>query len=69
MRDVRSVAATCGYVLTAEGREALREADMCACQIVMDGGLIVCRDCDTVYGTIAQVEMGIARPALKRVSD
>jgi hypothetical protein len=69
MRDVRSVAATCGYVLTAEGREALREAEMCACEINFEGGLIVCRHCDTVYGLVRQMEMGTARPTLKRVSD
>jgi hypothetical protein len=50
MADTRSVAASCGFVLTAEGRQALREAPTCACRVQFDGGLLVCPDCDTVYG-------------------
>ena len=64
MRDVRSVAASCGFVLTAKGREALKEAQLCACRIVMDGGLLMCRDCDTVYGLTSQIGLGLNRPVL-----
>ena len=41
------------YVLTEEGRTALRDADTCQCTWSFDGGLIVCLDCGTVFSTKA----------------
>lgn len=50
------VPAGCGFVLTAEGREALCSAPMCSCERrSFTGALLVCPECGTVYGTARQV--------------
>jgi hypothetical protein len=62
----RSVAAPCGFVVTAEGREAAASWPTCACKWEFDGGLIVCRDCGTVYSTKAQLARTVGQ-ALRQV--
>jgi hypothetical protein len=62
VNDARSVRGSCGYVLTDMGRAALEERQLCACRIVLDGGILLCRDCETIYGLLSQVEMGMNRP-------
>ena len=56
MRDTRSVAAPCGFVLTPFGREGLETAETCSCRPAIDGGLVVCLDCDTVYGLLSMLD-------------
>jgi hypothetical protein len=52
MAAVRSVAASCGYVLTDSGRALMRDHDVCRCTPKIDGGLIACPDCHTVFGLL-----------------
>jgi hypothetical protein len=40
------------YVLTAAGRDALENEDVCDCVIQRDAGMIVCHKCDTIYGLL-----------------
>ena len=58
MRLVPSVAHTEGFVLTAAGHEALLHAEVCECQVKLEGLLVVCRDCGTVYGYMRDERIG-----------
>lgn len=55
MRDTCSVVASCGYVLTPAGREALRSPERCECRPRVEGGLFVCDECGTVYAVLRQL--------------
>ena len=46
------VAVEVRYVLTDEGREAMRVYATCACRPKMAGLLIQCPDCGTVFGSL-----------------
>lgn len=39
----------CGFLLTDEGREALREMESCQCELTINGRSIECAKCQTVY--------------------
>lgn len=54
MAAVRSVAASCGYVLTDAGRARLRDHDTCKCLPIIEGGIIECRECGTVLGLVRE---------------
>jgi len=59
MGDTRSVAASCGYVLTTAGLRAIDFAERCQCRPERVGRSIICCECGTHYGTIT----GDSRPA------
>jgi len=42
------------YVVTPEGHRALNETPTCTCTRVVWRGMIVCQECDTVYGILRQ---------------
>lgn len=46
------------YALTFEGHEAARWCVRCVCRPTLDGGLVLCRECGTVYGTLGDVLRG-----------
>jgi hypothetical protein len=53
MRDVRSIDASCGFVVTAQGREALEMSQGCdCCDLLVVDGALRCRECGTVYGVV-----------------
>ena len=48
-----SVPAGFRYVLTPEGRKALKSAEACTCVPRIQGLLLVCVECETVYGNMS----------------
>jgi hypothetical protein len=60
VRDIHSVAPSCGYVVTDAGREALREAEECQCRPAIRGRFVVCVDCGTALGALGQVQMRLS---------
>lgn len=54
------------YVLTDEGRSALQVAEVCDCKPQVEGGLLVCPVCLTVYATLRQFGFGLTRADSKR---
>lgn len=52
-----SVAAGCGYVVTDAGRDAANDSDGCRCVPQVDGGLLACSSCGTVYAVLRQTAM------------
>jgi len=62
MRDVSSLAAGCGYVLTDLGR-AYTSEETCRCErIVLTAGRVECEECGTVIGLTRDIRSGA--PAL-----
>jgi uncharacterized Zn finger protein len=54
----RVVYATNGrYVVTAKGRDDLRRAEQCECQLRITGLLVECPECGTVYGYTRESSM------------
>ena len=47
------------YEMTFAGHEAARYSARCQCRPTLDGGLVLCPVCGTVYGTLADVQRGI----------
>jgi hypothetical protein len=53
VRDHPSVPASCGFVLTDSGREALATAPTCPCSLMWsEHGVVHCLECKTVYGVL-----------------
>jgi hypothetical protein len=57
------------FTITATGREDLRVVDTCACVQVVDAGMIVCRECGTVYGLLRQSAFAVSSGRIKKVMD
>jgi hypothetical protein len=51
-----SVPAGGAYRITAEGKLAWRNLPTCKCCPKLDGLLITCQECGTVFGTLRDVE-------------
>lgn len=61
-----SVAKSCGYVLTDDGRAGLRSDEVCSClNKRLEAGFVMCSDCGTVYGKLLDVRGGSARADYK----
>lgn len=61
--SVQRSVATCGYVLTDQGRTDLVESEHCDCpKRQVDGGLLVCRDCGTIWASLRQALTPNSRP-------
>lgn len=54
MQVSRSVPASCGYVVTPEGRTAMAQEERCSCRIVLSGFWAVCPECGTCYANIRE---------------
>lgn len=52
MVSTGSVAASCGYVVTEIGRAAALDPGRCQCQYEIDGSLLKCSSCGTVYSMV-----------------
>lgn len=53
MRAMHSVDVPCGYVVTAEGREAAEEIQSCKCtQLFITDGCLACPHCGTVSAVV-----------------
>lgn len=50
------------YVLTYEGHEATRQQGRCACVPTIDGGLVICPQCGTCWGNLADIQVGWSAP-------
>jgi hypothetical protein len=44
------------YVVTDEGRLAMGIAEQCACVLLMSDGFVICKECETAYSSIKQLE-------------
>jgi hypothetical protein len=53
-----SVPQGCGFFVTPEGVKDRQDLPTCACVMVFEGGLVLCRECGTVYSTLAQMKAG-----------
>lgn len=56
MSNYASVRASTGYRITREGALAWRNLPTCNCCPKLDGLLIVCHECGTVFGTLRDIE-------------
>lgn len=61
VRDKARVADAAHYTLTQQGREAIDTWDRCDCTMVLTPAGVECRQCGTLYGTLAQIS--VAKPA------
>lgn len=52
MSNAPNVPRGCGYTLTMEGREALKDKQLCRCQPRIDGLFVSCHECGTVYDVL-----------------
>jgi hypothetical protein len=55
MSDRRNDTASCSFVLTPCGYEAANWVEVCSCRLHFVGGMIECRDCGTIYGTLGDM--------------
>ena len=50
-----SVDRSCGFVITDAGRQGWREPEVCACRPELEGALLVCNKCGTVFAVLKAV--------------
>lgn len=43
------------YVVTAQGRAALADSELCSCDVRLAGMFAQCQACGTVYGHVSQM--------------
>jgi hypothetical protein len=53
--ESRSLRQSYRYVLTPEGHKALDEIETCHCRPRLAGLLVVCPECDTVFGYLTEL--------------
>lgn len=64
MAAARSVNASCAFVVTPYGHEALRDAPVCNCVVKIAGALLLCPLCETVYGRLSDVVANLNRTGM-----
>jgi hypothetical protein len=52
MSDAGNHTDSCSFVVTILGHQAHRLLETCSCRLFFNGGLLECRDCGTIYGTL-----------------
>jgi hypothetical protein len=52
MSEAGNHTASCSFVVTLLGKRAAQLLELCSCRLHFAGGLVECRDCGTIYGTL-----------------